>query len=505
MKAALQVILWAWKIINNLLIYQKEAYIMMNNESTVKLEFRGGIYGLIIPFLVLFVGIMWLALSGKALPMAFWVPTLLGILIALILAKNSRECADAIIKGMASEMVAIMLMAWFLAGIIAQLMKVTGLIQGLVWLGLAIGLKGAFFPMITFVIGCLLSTATGTSIGTVIALGPILYPVGVALGASPQAMIGAIVCAGYFGDNIAPVSDTTIASAYTQGTDVPSVVRTRLKYAFIAAGIGAILFLIFGGGGEVTGETTSFLGELSPNGLIMLIVPAVLIFMMFRGVHLIIALLSSCTFGIILAIVTGLLKVSDLLIIDMDSFSVHGLIVDGIMGLIDIAVFAFLLMGLVGLLEAGGFLEMASKITARFTKTPRSAELTVYILLLIMNFLTVASTIVIIMVGPFAKEILVKKHKITPERSANILDAVSAGIMCLIPYGFAPLLAYMFAGSSGAGVNYTLMSVIPYMFYGWAMLAVMLYAVISGWSRDFLSNEAYKKVLESPGQTLYKM
>ena len=110
----------------------------MKNKNAGRLEFRGGIYGLIIPFLILFVGIMWLALTGKALPMAFWVPTLLAILSAFILAKNPRECADTIIKGMASEVVAIMLMAWFLAGIIAQLMKITGLIQGLVWLGLSI-------------------------------------------------------------------------------------------------------------------------------------------------------------------------------------------------------------------------------------------------------------------------------------------------------------------------------------------------------------------------------
>lgn len=470
-----------------------------------RLEFRGGIYGLVFPFIVLFVGIMWLALSGKALPMAFWMPTLLAIFVALLLAKDPRACADAVVKGMASEMVAIMLMAWFLAGIIAELMKVTGLIQGLVWLGLSIGLKGAFFPLITFVIGCLLSTATGTAIGTVIALGPILYPVGVALGAGPQAMIGAIVCAAYFGDNIAPVSDTTIASAYTQGTDVPSVVRTRLHYAFIAASVGAVLFLIFGGGGEITADNMAFLGELSPNGLIMLIVPAVLIFMMFKGMHLIIALSSSCVFGIILALVTGLMKMSELLVIDMDSFSVSGLIVNGINGLMDIAIFAFFLMGLVGLLEEGGFLEMIAEKTDNLTKSPRSAELTVYILLLIMNFLTVASTIVIIMAGPYAKEILVKKHRISPERSANILDAVSAGIMCLIPYGFAPLLAYMFAGSSGAEVNYSLISVVPYMFYGWAMLAVMLYAVVTGWSRNFLSDEDYEKVLNSTAHTLYKM
>lgn len=462
----------------------------MENVSEKNLEFRGGLLGLTTPFVVLFIGIMWLALSGKALPMAFWVPTLLATFTALLLAKKPKECAEAIVKGMASEMIAIMLMSWFLAGIIAQLMKVTGLIEGLVWLGVFIGLKGAFFPLITFVIGCMLSTATGTALGTVIALGPILYPVGVALGANPPAMIGAIVCAAYFGDNIAPVSDTTIASAYTQGTDVPKVVRTRLKYAFMAAGIACILFFIFGGGGQAAQDVSSYVGELSPKGLIMLAVPAVLIFMMFRGVHLIIALMYSGVFGILLALGAGLIKVGDLLVIDMETFSVHGLIVDGVNGLMDIAIFAFLLMGLVGLLERGGFLELVTNKIEKFTRSPKSAEITITILLIIMNILTVASTIVIIMVGPLAKKILVDKNRITPERSANILDAVSAGAMCLIPYGFGPLLAYMFAQSSGAPVNFSLISTIPYMFHGWALLCVMLYSTFTGWGRDYINYEA---------------
>ncbi|HBG14805.1 MAG TPA: hypothetical protein DDW96_05755, partial [Synergistaceae bacterium] len=139
----------------------------MISENNERVEFRGGLLGLTLPFTVLFIGIMWLALSGKALPMAFWVPTLFSILAALLLAKKPTECARAIISGMSSEMVAIMLMAWFLAGITAQLLKATGLIQGLIWLSLSVGLKGAYFPLVTFAIGCLLSTATGTAIGTV--------------------------------------------------------------------------------------------------------------------------------------------------------------------------------------------------------------------------------------------------------------------------------------------------------------------------------------------------
>ena len=464
----------------------------MEEGKEKRLEFRLGLFGLFLPFALLFIGIMWLALSGKALPMAFWVPTLGALLLALIMAKDTRKCAEAIIQGMASEMVAIMLMAWFLAGIIAQLLKTTGLIEGLVWAGIAVGVKGAFFPLITFIVGCLVSTATGTAIGSIIALGPVLFPVGVALGANPQAMIGAIVCGAYFGDNIAPVSDTTIASAYTQGTEVANVVRSRLKYAFIAAGAAAILFVIFGGGGTVSADNMSFLGDLSPKGLIMLIVPALLIFLMFRGVHLVVALMATGAIGIVIAIIAGLMPASSILIIDMNSFSVGGLIVDGINGLIDIAVFAFLLMGLVSLLEKGGFLDLIIEKTKKLAGTPRSAELTVVVITIITNILTVASTIVIVMLGPLARKML-HKQKIAADRRGNVLDAVSAAVMCLVPFAFGPLLAYMFAGGSDYEITFSVLSTIPYMFHGWTLLVVMLIAVITGWGRNMMTDEEWKE------------
>ncbi len=447
-----------------------------------KIQFRGGMFGLILPFIVLFAGIIMLSVAGKAMPMAFWAPTLAAILVALIMAKKPTQCADLLIQGMSSEMVSIMLMAWFLAGIVAQLMKETGLIEGLIWLSININLDGRFFPLITFICGSLLSTATGTALGTVIALAPILYPVGVALGANPPVMAAAIVSAAYFGDNIAPVSDTTIASAYTQGVDVSAVVRSRLKYAFTAAAIAAVGFFLFGAGGSGDGDL-SFVGELSPKGLIMLAVPLLLIIMMYRGVHLIVALMSAGSLGILLGLITGLLPFERLLVVDMDNFVVSGVLVEGIQSLIDIAIFAMLLMGLINLLDKGGFFEWLINACSKYTKDDRSSELVVALMDVILCALTVANSVVIVMEGPIAKRLLVEKHNISPDRSANILDAVSCAAMCLIPYGFAPLLTYMFAGGSGAPVNFSVNQMVLFSFHGWGLAVVMLFSMITGWGR----------------------
>ncbi len=455
---------------------------MNDNKKSAVIEFRGGMFGLILPFIVLFAGIIMLSVAGKAMPMAFWVPTLAAVLVALIMAKKPTQCADLLVGGMSNEMVAIMLMAWFLAGIVAQLMKESGLIQGLIWLCINVGLKGRFFPLITFICGSLLSTATGTALGTVIALAPILYPVGVALGANPPVMAAAIVSAAYFGDNIAPVSDTTIASAYTQGVDVSDVVRSRLKYAFSAAAIACVGFLIFGQGPAGSGDL-SFVGELSPKGLIMLAVPALLIFMMYRGVHLIVALMSAGSLGILLSLACGLLPLERLLVVDMDNFVVSGVIVEGIQSLVDIAIFAMLLMGLINLLDKGGFFQWLIQALSKYTKDDRSSEFVVAIIDIILCCLTVANSVVIVLEGPIAKKLLVENRGISPDRSANILDAVSCVAMCLIPYGFAPLLAYMFAGGSGAPVNFSVNELVLYSFHGWGLAIVMFFSIFTGWGR----------------------
>lgn len=83
---------------------------------------------------------------------------------------------------------------------------------------------------------------------------------------------------GAFGDNLAPVSDTTICSALTQGADITGVVKSRLRYSAVAAAITILFILFFGGGGSVTGEALphDLIAEyMNPKGLLMLI-PAIL-------------------------------------------------------------------------------------------------------------------------------------------------------------------------------------------------------------------------------------
>ena len=450
--------------------------------AAAPLRFRYGTFGLLLPFAVLLSGMLLLAAAGKAMPAAFWVPALAAVATALALAKDPAHCADLLIQGMASEMVATMLLAWFLAGIVAQLMKETGLVEGLTWLCISTGLGGRVFPLVAFLCGSFLSLATGTALGTVITLAPILYPVGVALGADGPVMAGAIISAACLGDSAAPMSDTTIAAAYTQGVDVGAVVRARLRYVLAAAAIAAVCFFVFAGAAH-SGGTPVDEGRASPRGLLMLAVPALLMALMCRGVHLIVALVSAAAAGIVLGLAAGLLPFERLLVVDASSFTVGGVLVEGVQSLLDIAVFALLLMGLVNLLDKGGFFRRLANACSRFIQSGRSCELAVAVLDAALCLLTVASSVTIMLEGPVAKRLLVEQCGLSPARSAVLMSEISCAALGLIPYAFAPLLTYLLAGGSGAPVDFSIGQMVLCNFYGWALAAVMLFSILTGWGR----------------------
>jgi Na+/H+ antiporter NhaC len=151
---------------------------------------------------------------------------------------------------MAQPIVMIMISAWMLASAVGVLMSDTGLVEGLVWAAGQLRLEGAAFAAAAFLICVAVSVATGTSFGTILICGPILFPAGGLAGAAPAALAGAILAGATFGDSIAPISDTTIASALSQNADIGGTVRRRLRYVLPAGAVAFIAFALIPGGGR---------------------------------------------------------------------------------------------------------------------------------------------------------------------------------------------------------------------------------------------------------------
>ena len=234
--------------------------------------------------------------------------------------------------GMSQPIVLLMIMAWLLAGVLGALMSATGFVQALVWLSRALDVSGGGYVASAFLICALVSTSTGTSFGTILICGPLLYPAGGRCGRRPRAPDGAILAGATFGDSISPISDTTIASAGTQGADIGGMVRSRLKYVLPAGAAAAARALAFGGGSPIVARHRGNRRRAAPAGLPMLLVPLLVVALLLkrrasdRGIAARQAAAAVCS-----ALGLRLLGLSDLLRIEAGQRSGRGAcIIDGL-------------------------------------------------------------------------------------------------------------------------------------------------------------------------------
>jgi len=443
--------------------------------------------GALLPFIVLFVGIVWLGLAGAPDERGFWPILLLGLILGMGLARDRTRFAETIVEGMSQPLVALMIMAWILAGILGAVMNATGFIDALVWLSDAAGVSGGGYAIAAFLICCLVSTSTGTSLGTILLCGPLLYPAGAALATSPVVLVGAILGGATFGDNISPVSDTTIASAGTQGAAIGAVVKSRMKYALPAAALAMIAYGLLGAApgspavGVSPGATVSAGG---PAALPMLAVPALVIALLVAGRHLLEGLFSGVVTACLLALGLGLVRPAQLFYVDAAHFGARGLIIDGIDKAIGVSVFTLFLMGLVAGLEATGVIDRLVAVAERSTKSARGAELWSFATVSAAALLTTHSVVALLAVGPFARR--VGSHfGLAPCRRANILDATVCTWPFLLPYCIPTILA---AGTSASGEAVGMPRISPlqaglYNFHSWALLAMVMVAIVTGYGR----------------------
>jgi len=107
-------------------------------------------------------------------------------------------------------------------------------------------LPAGVIPALVFLISCFIAFSTGTSWGTFAIMIPIAIPMINLIGLHPGLIVAAVLGGGVFGDHCSPISDTTIISSMASASDHIDHVRTQLPYAFTAAGLAFVLYLIFG-------------------------------------------------------------------------------------------------------------------------------------------------------------------------------------------------------------------------------------------------------------------
>jgi Na+/H+ antiporter NhaC len=455
----------------------------MTDEKERPLTFHGGVLGVFAPFAFFLGGVAWLGISGAADERGFW-PVLLGALaVGLFLCRDRSRFADAVIQGMSRPIVAIMILAWLLAGVLGRLMQESGLIEALIGLAREAGVRGSGYVGVAFAVCCIVSTATGTSLGTLLIAGPLLYPGGGALGAEPAVLMGAILGGATFGDNISPISDTTIASALTQEADIAGVVRSRLVYALLAAALALTAFVALGSASAPTGPADAPAG--AAKGLVMLIVPAAVLGLLLKGRNLLEGLLFGILLSILIGLSFGLFAPAELLHIDRASYGARGLLLEGMERGVGASIFTVLLMGVVGPLEATGVLKKVVDFASLRIHSERGAELGIVAVTTAAVLLTTHSIVAILTVGSFTQK-TGERFGISRYRRANLLDITVCVFPFVLPYMIPTILA---ASVTASGESFGMPRLTPFAvgafnFHSVALFIVMMFAIATGFGRD---------------------
>ncbi|QEK11363.1 sodium:proton antiporter [Crassaminicella thermophila] len=462
-------------------------------EEKRKLDFYGGGWTSFLPFFIFLVIAIYISVLKAPDVRGMWVGALAGIMFTFFLAKDRMYYSEIVIEGMADKIAIVPVACWIFAGVFAAVLRSSHLVEGIIWGAYHVGASGTIFVVITFLASALFATAAGTGFGTIVAGMSVLYPAGVLLGANPLVLAGAIVGGGAFGDNLAPVSDTTICSAASQGADVGGVVKSRLRYSVAAAIITLFVIIIFGGGGTVSNVPYEILAQyMNPKGLIMLIPAAITIYIAIKKGDIIYATTIGTVISIVIAILFGLNSFSNLVYIK--DGAVGGVIVNGIAGMVDICILALLILSCVHIMKAGGGDKKLLELAEKFVKTVRGAEASIAILVTTMAAIMGLNAPPILAVGTSYAKPLGEKYKIHPYRRANILDATACTLAYCLPWTPALLLTQSLAKDASEQFgnlvpSLTPIQMAPWIIYCWTLLIVMGFAIITGWGRKYIESD----------------
>ena len=404
-------------------------------------------------FLGLFLG-TGIILTLQGVDFAFYkLPASIAIIPAIIvsialgkyISKSTIESQiEQFIKGAGNSNITTMCIIYLLAGAFSVVAKATGSVDASVQLGLAVFPDYLLLPGL-FLVAAFLSTAMGTSMGTIAAIAPVALGFIESANLDAALVAGCLISGAIFGDNLSIISDTTIASTRSQGAHMKDKFRVNFKFAVPAALICLVIFTVLGG--EVNHELTN---ESAVAGLIPYVVILVLALM---GVNVFVVL----TLGIVLAAAIGMIS---------NGYQFSAWLNDitaGFSSMQDIFLLSLFIGGLSELVRQQGGLSALTRVIETLARklTPnnkrRAAGLGIAGLAFICNFFTANNTVSIIVTGDTAKN-LATDGELSPAESASLLDVFACINQGMLPYGAQVLLL-------GATLHISPLSVASHSFY----------------------------------------
>ncbi|MEE0111315.1 MAG: Na+/H+ antiporter NhaC family protein [Oscillospiraceae bacterium] len=413
-------------------------------------------------FLVIYLGLGLLFEYGMKIPMGFYnIPIVIAFLVAILVAclQNRKLSFDeklAIMgEGVGDKNIITMLLIFLTAGAFVGVVGRSSA-QSVAYFMLDL-IPAQFAVPVLFVVACFVSTAMGTSVGTITLIAPIAVEVAQASGYDVSLCVGTVVGGAMFGDNLSFISDTTIAACNGQGCAMKDKFKGNFWIALPAA-IGTLVLLLLLTMGH---ETTPI--EASYN--LVQIIPYVLVLIGgVAGINVFVVLLLGIVSGAVIMLATGQTAATDLLA-SMGS---------GASGMFETSMVAILVAAMCGLIRVyGGFDALLAFIQSLF-KGNKGGQLGMGLLVGAMDIATANNTVAIVMANPIAKE-MSEEYGISSQRAACILDTFSCIFQGIIPYGAQMLVAI----SATAEMGYTISAfeIMRYLFYPYLLLVSSLVAI----------------------------
>ncbi len=187
------------------------------------------------------------ALAASDASVALFQAALLASIVAIVMAvveqiMTIEQAISEWVGGMKTIVITgvILLLAWSLGGVIGDIGTADYLVSIL-----KDTLPFWILPTLIFVLGALISFATGTSYGTMSILMPLTIPLAWAVNPEMGFVIvctSGVLTGAIFGDHCSPISDTTILSSMGTSCNHIDHVQTQIYYAIFVA----IIAIVFG-------------------------------------------------------------------------------------------------------------------------------------------------------------------------------------------------------------------------------------------------------------------
>ena len=322
-----------------------------------------------------------------------------------------------------------------------------------------------FAVAVLFVVSCFVSTAMGTSVGTITLITPIAIPIAAASGYSLPLCIGSVMGGAMFGDNLSFISDTTIAACNGQGCAMKDKFRENFHIALPAALATLVLILVLTLNADVVPAEI-------PGYHLIQIIPYVLVLVGgIIGINVFVVLLIGIVSGAVIVLATGATGQTGVLAVKALLENMGS----GAAGMFETSMVAILVSAICALIrEYGGFEALLGWIRKAF-RGKRGGQIGMGLLVGAMDIATANNTVAIVMANPIAKE-MSEEYGITPRKAASILDTFSCIFQGIIPYGAQMLVAI--AAAHELGYQVSAFEIIPNLFYPF-LLAVSSFFFIA--------------------------